>query len=165
MQMRKNLITAGFLFLLLLLPAANSAQQTAGGKPTRVPVTVALVDDLTPSGVPFVIQRRPDLAPHDVILLRADATADQLSDAVRSLLVVRQAGGDTALSPATRRMRPRGPQPRGERRALPWVPRVFADGVDVPPASADHRRVAAKRPMARTVVVTPARSSPRLMTS
>jgi len=135
--MRKNLITAGSLFLLLLLPAANSAQQTAGGKPTRVPVTVALVDDLTPSGVPFVIQRRPDLAPHDVILLRADATADQLSDAVRSLLVVRQAGGDTALSPATLRMRPRGPQPRGERRALPWVPRVFADL-----RRAEHRDIA-----------------------
>ncbi len=125
--MHKHLITVGSLLGLLLVPAIVSSQQSAGGRPTRVPVTIVLVDRLPQSDAPFVIRRRPDLAPHDLILLRTDATADHLSDAVGSLLVVRQAGGDTASSPATLRMRPRSAHARGERRAFPWVPRVLAD--------------------------------------
>ena len=105
------------------------AQQRA---PTRVPVTIVLVDRLAQPGVPFVIERRPELTPRDLIVLRADATPDQLSDAVRSLLTVRQAGGDMPTVRGTMRMRPQNAGARGAaraaaRRALPWAGRVLSD--------------------------------------
>jgi hypothetical protein len=92
------------------------AQQTRSPRaPSRVPVTIALVGSLVRA---------------DVILLRSDAGSDQLSEAVRTLLVIRQASGDTATSKATLRMRPnqaqRGAQ-RQARREFPWVHRVIAD--------------------------------------
>ncbi len=107
------------------------AQQTRSPRaPSRVPVTIALVGSLVRADLPFVVQSRPDMAPHDVILLRSDAGSDQLSEAVRTLLVIRQASGDTATSKATLRMRPnqaqRGAQ-RQARREFPWVHRVIAD--------------------------------------
>ncbi|MDQ3605446.1 MAG: hypothetical protein M3418_04560 [Gemmatimonadota bacterium] len=104
------------------------AQQQTGSSraPTRVPVTIALVDQLPQADAPFMVQRRPDVAPHDVILLRSTADAKQLSEAIHALLVIRQAGGDTATSRATMRMRPQQPQ-QGARPEFPWVPRVMAD--------------------------------------
>jgi hypothetical protein len=98
------------------------AQQSA---PSRVPVTIVLAEQPLPSGAPFIIQRRPDQTPQDVILLRADATADQLSDAVRSLLTIRHASGDVPAAQATMRMRPQ--DARTTRRAFPWVQRVLGD--------------------------------------
>ncbi|HEY9230212.1 MAG TPA: hypothetical protein VIP11_26400 [Gemmatimonadaceae bacterium] len=68
--------------------------------------TVAIVDDLPVPGVPFVVQRRPDRKPADLILLRASATPAELSDAVRTLLTARQSGGDYPITKATVRMRP-----------------------------------------------------------
>jgi hypothetical protein len=107
-----------------IVGAAGEAhgQQTA---PSRVPVTIVLAEQPLPSGAPFIIQRRPDQTPQDVILLRSDASADQLSDAVRSLLTIRQAGGDVPAALATMRMRPQ--EAPTTRRAFPWVQRVLGD--------------------------------------
>jgi len=110
--------------LLFCAAGGASAQQAA---PTRVPVTIALSDQAMPPGAPFMIQRRPYQTPRDVIVLRSDATADQLSDAVRSLLTIRQAGGDMPTAPATMRMRPRDTRVAASRRAYPWVQRVLGD--------------------------------------
>lgn len=84
------------------------------------------MDRLPQPGVPFLVQRRPDVAPYDLILLRSDANAEQLSEAITTLLVVRQAAGDTATTPGMVRIR-REEQSRGARPAYPWVPRVLAD--------------------------------------
>ena len=102
-----------------------SAQAASPPRPTRVPVTVVMVSDLPAADGRFRIDRRTS-DPRDVILLRADATADQLADAVRTLLVVRQIAGDTAKQPARMRMRAHQASP-GPRREFPWVPRVLAD--------------------------------------
>jgi hypothetical protein len=124
----KTLLSGPLAAAALLFALPLAAQQAR-----RVPVTVVLVERLPQTDAPFVIQRRPDLTPRDVILLRSDATADQLSDAVRSLLTIRQAGGDSASARANMRMRPhlsagtRSGRRVTPRRALPWVQRVLAD--------------------------------------
>ena len=128
--MVKILSTALLLAVLTVCAAQLGAQQSG---PQRVPVTVVMVDRLVHPDVPFTIQRRPDLKAQDVIVLRSDATPDQLSDAVRGLLTARQVGGDSAAAPATMRIRPNTPASTGGNRAavsrpsLPWVPRVLAD--------------------------------------
>jgi len=123
--MTRILTTAVLAAGLVLGASWLPAQQ---GAPNRVPVTLVLVERLTQSGAPFVIERRPDLTPRDIIVMRADATPDQLSDAVRSLLTIRQAGGDTATARGTMRMRPQSVAVGGaQRRALPWAARVLSD--------------------------------------
>jgi hypothetical protein len=99
--------------------ANHSAQ-----RPTRVPVTVVLLDGNADE--PFRIDRRLT-EPRDVIALRADATKDDLANAVRALLVIRQVGGDTAIQAARMRMRPHPGQALVAQRAIPWAGRVFAD--------------------------------------
>lgn len=124
---RQSLAAIASAIAFSMQPAHIDAQRPAGA-PTRVPVTIVLMERPAPSDAPFGIQRRVGLEPHDVIMLRSDATGDQLSDAVRSLLVIRQGGGDTASASATMRLRPRGSQGApGSRRAFPWVQRVLAD--------------------------------------
>lgn len=118
----------GVLFAALLLLPISGAGQAAGapGAPTRVPVTLVLVERLPVAGAPFVIHRRPGAARQDVILLPAGADARVLSEAVRMLLVARQAGGDTPTTAATMRVRPQ----RGRATArvvFPWAQRVLAD--------------------------------------
>jgi hypothetical protein len=115
--------TGVLVCMLLMFAGGLDAQQ---GAPRRVPVTIVLMERLAQADAPFVIERRPNLAPRDVIVMRADATADQLSDAVRSLLTIRQASGDTAATQATMRMR-RQSAAAQNRRAFPWVRRVLAD--------------------------------------
>jgi hypothetical protein len=127
--MARFLTTAVLAAGLVLSASWLTAQQ---GAPSRVPVTLVLVDRLTQSDAPFVIERRPDLTPRDVIVMRADATPDQLSDAVRSLITIRQAGGDTAAARGTMRVRPQnvwagGARHPTARRALPWAARVLGD--------------------------------------
>lgn len=116
-----KLLTTAIAAVALLLPAHLRAQH---GQPTRVPATIVLADHVA-QAEPFVIHRRA-IGATDVIVLRSDATADQLSDAVRTLVTIRQVGGDTAAAPAVMRMRP---QQRGtaSRATLPWVGRVFSD--------------------------------------
>lgn len=119
-------LLAAALFALPGTGEVRGQQPTSPGRPTRVPVTIVLVDQLPHADAPFLVQRRPDVSPHDMILLRSDATREQLSDALRTLLVIRQVGGDTAAQRATMRMRP--DQARsGPRREFPWVSRVLAD--------------------------------------
>lgn len=117
------------LLLVALMYGANSAAAqpaTASNPPTRVPVTIALVEELPHPGAPFVILRRVNEAELDVILLPADADAQQLSLAVQALLTARSVAGDTAESPATIRVRPRSGEP-GAHRQFPWIARVHAD--------------------------------------
>jgi len=121
--MRPKLSTSVLACMLMMFIGALGAQQ---GTPRRVPVTIVMMDRLSQADAPFVIQRRPDLTPRDVIVVRTDATADQLSDAVRSLLTIRQVSGDTAETQSTMRMRRHSSGARN-RRALPWVQRVLAD--------------------------------------
>jgi hypothetical protein len=116
------------LLLVALVYGANSTAAqpaTASNPPTRVPVTIALVEQLPHPDAPFVILRRVNEAEHDVILLPADADARQLSLAVQALLTARSVAGDTADSPATIRVRPRS----GARahRPVPWIARVHGD--------------------------------------
>lgn len=114
--------------LLVLLAGAPplAAQQTSpAAHPTRVPVTLALAEQVPDSGTPFLIKRNPGRTPLDLIVLSADADAAVLSDAVRALLLVRRAAGDTAIAPANMRVRPRAltvSQP-----AFPWADRVIGD--------------------------------------
>jgi hypothetical protein len=117
------------LLLVAILYRANSAAAQpprASNPPTRVPVTIALVEELPHPGAPFVILRRVGGADHDVILLPADASVEQLSLAVQALLTARSAAGDTAERPATIRVRPRSGDTRPHRQ-FPWIARVHGD--------------------------------------
>ena len=114
-------------FGLSLLVAFALPVQAQQGSPTprRVPVTLALVEQLPQGGdAPFVILRRADQEPRDVILLRSDADSDRLSEAVQALLIARQQGGDTADTDRVLRIR----RQQGRRvRPLPWAARVLQD--------------------------------------
>jgi hypothetical protein len=111
--------------LSVLWPGVLSGQPGARmGSTSRVPAAVVLVDSLPQQGAPFVIVRRVDVSPGDVILLRTGATAEHLSDAVRALMMARQVSGDSATTARTMRLRPR---PGQNRPTLPWAPRVIAD--------------------------------------
>ena len=104
------------------------AQQTAAARaPTRVPVTVALVDTLA-GDAPFRILRRATVAPYDVILLRANADSAALSAAVQDLISIRQVQGDTARAAAgVVRVRRPSATPGQRMRMLPWARRVIDD--------------------------------------
>ena len=117
---------------LLAAGRALSAQQgTRPAAPTRVPVTIALVDRVPTTAGRYVLHRRSELTPHDVILLGRDATAQDLSEALQALLAVRQVDGDTALTSRILRVRPE--QPVRARREFPWVPRTFSELRNQPP--------------------------------
>lgn len=112
----------------VLLSASLHAQSASGTRrPTRVPVMIVQVERIAGGDAHFMVQRRRDIAPHDVILLRADANPGHLSDAIRTLLMVRQANGDTALTAATFRARPHGGQQQRLRAPFPWVGRVLSN--------------------------------------
>jgi hypothetical protein len=126
MTIKHRLSLAGIILFLGNIASAHAQEASAPRAPTRVPVTLVLVETPLPGNERWVISRRPDVSPHDVILLQANADADQLSDAVRALITVRQVNGDTASRGATMRMRPQ--QLNGNpRRQFPWIPRVLAD--------------------------------------
>lgn len=119
------LIAVALIFAASACPAM--AQQNAVPRaPTRVPVTIALVEGALPENEAWVVQRRPGASPGDVILLRSTVDAGQLAEAVRTLLAVRQADGDRPTVGRTLRIRPQQRQ-RGAPREIPWIPRVWAD--------------------------------------
>jgi hypothetical protein len=124
----KPVRTLALLLAALVYEANSAAAQpaTASSPPTRVAVTIALVEQLPHPGAPFVILRRVNEAEHDVILLPADADAQQLSLAVQALLTARSVAGDTAESPATIRVRPHARE-AGAHRQFPWIARVHGD--------------------------------------
>lgn len=113
--------------LLWLAPTVGGAQQPGERRSQRVPATIILIDSLTQPGASFVIMRRPGSTPADVVLLRSDADAAQLSDAIRGLLTARHANGDVAPSAATFRVRPHSGRGASPRNAFPWTPRVLND--------------------------------------
>jgi hypothetical protein len=88
-------------------PAILSAQTRRDVESARrVPVTVALVDSLPGSGVEALILRRPDVQPHDVILLRsASADGTALATAALQLLLIRDRTGDVPTAASTFRIR------------------------------------------------------------
>lgn len=104
-----------------------AGQEPPARRPARVPVTLVLIDRLPVGDAPFLVRRRTDVSPRDVILLRADASHVQVSEAIRTLLVARQVSGDTATHPAMLRIRPHGAGRAVSHREFPWAPRVLAD--------------------------------------
>jgi hypothetical protein len=125
--MRRNHVPAIAAAIALLTATRDvDAQSSRVYRPARVPAAVVLVDRLPVPGAQFVVQRRPDLNHADVILLLPSAGPSELSDAVRTLITARQAGGDFPIDKATIRMRPKpGAQPA--RRIFPWSERVLTD--------------------------------------
>ncbi|SOD03031.1 hypothetical protein SAMN05216486_10748 [bacterium JGI 053] len=113
------------LSLAVAVAGESSAQQAAARQPTRVPVTLVLVDQLPASDGAFRVERRR-VEPRDVILLRSDASRDQLADAIRTLLAIRQMDGDSASRLGAMRMRPHQTH-AGPHRPFPWSGRVLAD--------------------------------------
>ena len=83
------------------------------------------MDRVPPSAGRFVIQRRSDIAPHDVILLARDATPHDLSEALHAILAVRQVGGDIPTTSGTMRVRPQ--QPGRAHIEVAWTPRAMAE--------------------------------------
>lgn len=115
---------------LLVLAAPLHAQAPGSAAPARmprIPVTIVLVDEMPAAAgdAAFVILRRADLSPHDVIVLHRAADRSQLSEAVRTLIAARQAHGDSATTGGMVRMSSRTAQ--GRRPDLPWIGRVLAD--------------------------------------
>jgi hypothetical protein len=131
-----NQVISDFRLLWILLTAvgilspagAVSAQQgQPPARPTRVPVSLALVDSARTGDAPYRILRRADAAPHDVILLRSGSDAAVLSEAIDNLLLIRAQTGDTArVNGAMRVQRTRGASRRAPRE-FPWAGRVLND--------------------------------------
>jgi len=117
-------IQCGAMLLLCFATAVHGQAERRVSR--RVPVTVALVTEMPQPGAPFLVQRRPGVTPHDVILLPDSVTASQLSEAVRVLLLARERGGDTAGTAVTLRLRPHQAHP-GPPLTFPWAHRVIAD--------------------------------------
>ena len=117
------------LLAWMLVPAgtakAGAQRELRGGStPARVPVTIVLTDHVPHTEAPFVLQRRPGRSPADVILLRSNATPEQLADAVSALIAVRQVHGDQPSVAGTLRVRPNTAR---RHTSFPWTPRVLAD--------------------------------------
>lgn len=76
-------------------PEGTIHSQNHRTTPSRVPVTVALVDELPGDGDRALVLRRHDQTPHDVIVLkRSVADGALLSSAVLTLLVAREIAGN-----------------------------------------------------------------------
>jgi hypothetical protein len=127
MHPRIRYLIATAVLAVSVLVAGRGTLAAQQPERTRVPVTVALVDELPDPATPFVILRRADMMPRDVILLRTGAGPQQLSAAVQALLMARRQGGDQAPGSAMLRVRPRQNSRTHTARPLPWAPRVIAD--------------------------------------
>jgi hypothetical protein len=117
--------TAGLITPRDSLHAQQAGQHASVRRPSRVPVTLALVDSV-PGGVPFRILRRANASPSDVILFHVGADSAALSEAVAQLVLMRRLQGDTAGLAGMARVR--RPNSRGRApRVLPWAGRVIND--------------------------------------
>ncbi len=97
-----RMVAASSLLLLLGLAAKSamphrlSAQQTRRDAEVRAPFTVALVPTTGATNAAWVIVRRPETEPHDVILLDASAAnAQHLTEAFVNLMIARRKDGVT----------------------------------------------------------------------
>lgn len=122
-------LLAAVLLSVLLLPSADAMlhSQQAPTRPTRVPVTLAMVDGTLTGGESYRILRRADQSPHDLLLLRSDADVAVLSGAIENLLLIRAQTGDTARVSGTTRIRRSVGGPERPSRVLPWAGRVLND--------------------------------------
>lgn len=117
--------------VILHRPAPGQSQPAATAGP-RVPVTIALADELPFPGSTYVILRRPAAEPTDgaapdvIFLTRGFANAQELSNAVRDLLAIRSSTGDTAAVRQVLRLR-RDLHTTQGRPPLPWAQRVLND--------------------------------------
>lgn len=112
------------LLALFAVPAEGQPAGSSGrATPTRIPVTVALLDELPAAQAPFALLRRTEAEGGDVILLPTAADANLLSEAVRALLTVRRHQGDHAAQGGMLRVTARASRPP----ALPWAARVLGD--------------------------------------
>lgn len=123
------------LLLTMLLLAANTSEARAQGNESsrfraRVPVTLVMVQQPLPNEEPWIIERATPGSGGDRVLIDARATHEDLSDAVRSLLIARGAHGDEAPERLVLRMRRQ--QPATSRKTLPWIPRVHSDLASAP---------------------------------
>jgi hypothetical protein len=119
------------LFLALVAPltvASGTAAQTRTSQnhsAGRVPATLAMMDRLPAADAQYLILRRTDASPADVILLPLDANPQMLSDAVHALLLTRRnLGGDVPEANAAVRARYHDVHTRP---VLPWAGRVLND--------------------------------------
>lgn len=121
--------------LLALFAGAVSAEgqvqagSSRGAAPSRIPVTVSMVDALPAAQAPFALLRRSTADGGDVIIIPAGADANLLSDAVRALLTVRRHEGDQASRSGMLRVTAR----TSRRPELPWAARVLGDVRRTPP--------------------------------
>jgi hypothetical protein len=113
------------LFLIPTIPAKSAAQAAAPPQQRRVPVTI-IVSDRIPSDSRFAVHRVPNAARRDRILLRSDATSEDLMAAINTLLSARRIEGD--VPPVERTMRIRPASARNFRGApYPWIARILTD--------------------------------------
>lgn len=133
-----SLVTIIAILLLTCLPLPSLGQATTTAPPgnaelrPRVAVTVVL-EDTTAATPGFRIIRRVDQRPLDVIVLSGPADGETLSEAVRTLLMVRQVGGDTATRAGQVRVRRPDAGTRPLPRPYPWAARVVGDLRAAPP--------------------------------
>ncbi len=92
----------------------------------RRPVMLVLTDQLSDASTPFVVQHRGDAMPQEVLLLRSDANAQDLSEGVRTTIMLWQVGASATVPNGRFRMRPHQSQ-ANEHRVFPWAARVLYD--------------------------------------
>jgi hypothetical protein len=91
----------------------------------RVPVVLAMTD--SSMGAPgYRIFRRAGGGPEDLIVLGSNADPSTFSEAVRSLVLIRRANGDTAAVDGEVRLR-RDANSAGPAAPFPWAERVLGD--------------------------------------
>lgn len=130
--MRRILLSFTSVILGASFPPAASAQTRESDVGPRVPVTIALTERV-PGSSRFVVRRLPGATHRDVIMLRPDATAAELTEAVNAMLTARRAEGDVPSVNRTVRVRPQGAN-RGQRKDFPWGAKVLADVREASPS-------------------------------
>jgi hypothetical protein len=111
---------------LIFCAGLGLAQQAVTPARTRVPVTVVLSKEPLGPDIPFLIKRQAGAKPRDVIVMSPGSNPGQLSDAIRTLMEVRELSGDLPATNATMRMRPQQHH-KTQLTSLPWTPRVLND--------------------------------------
>ena len=91
----------------------------------RVPVVLAM-DDSSIAAPGYRILRRAGGGPEDLIVFGSNADSSTFSEAVRSLVLIRRATGDTAAVGGEVRVR-RDVNPAGPAAPFPWAERVLGN--------------------------------------
>jgi hypothetical protein len=126
---------AAVLTALLAVAGRGNGQQGSPRGHPRVPVVVVMLDSALAAPPGYRIVRRHGGGPGDVIELASTADAATFSDAVRRLMLVRRATGDTASTGGE--VRGRG----GATASGGGAPLLWADRVRGYLRAADRRQV------------------------